>query len=432
MPQTGALAGALAGMQSIMNMIANNSSQSRLIVGLILVSSFLWGLSCSGDSTGPDPNRAPGKPQLPQGSAVVVIDVQSSYSSSVSDADNDQISLWFFWGDGDSTQVGPAASGTVLSAAHAYSVLGSFRIRVVALDSKGLRSIDSDELRINVLQPGPQAPTRPVGPDSLFLSTRQTYSSQAISPAGGLLAVMFVWDDGDSTLSTWDTSGATFSAEHIYFDTGSFFVRARALDDSGRVSTLSLAKVVAAINSPPFRPNPPFGPLSASTDEFVNFYATAVDPDGNHAALTFHWGDGTAQKTAFASTDDIFTSSHRYVDTGMFQVRVSAEDIFGGRSDTSLGTWIHIPTFAIDTVFITGSGLDPSLVVIDPGERIQWINLDDENHVIEPDIDGVFPGKFLKPGGTHIVSMSFSGTFEYHDKLDPANVLFQGKIIVRE
>lgn len=415
-----------------MGRIFKNKVQSPYTIRLILMLIALWGVSCSGGSVGPAPNRAPGKPQAPQGSAVVVIDVQSTFSSSASDPDNDQVSLWFFWGDGDSTLAGPAANGTVLSASHAYTVLGSFRIRVVARDGEGLRSIDSDELRITVLQPGPQAPSRPAGLDSLFLNTRQTYTSQATSLAGGLLAVMFFWDDGDSTLSAWDTSGAIFSAEHIYFDAGSFLVRAHTQDDSGRVSSLSLAKTVVAENNPPLTPNPPFGPDSASAEELVNFYATVIDPDGHRVALTFHWGDGTTQTTAFGSPLEIFTSSHRFVDTGMFQVRVSAEDIFGGRSDTSLGTLIHIPTFPIDTVFITGFGLNPSTVTINPGGRIRWINLDEIKHVVEPDVFGSFPAQLLKSGTTAIVSMSSSGTFGYHDGDFPLNVLYQGTIIVRQ
>lgn len=415
-----------------MSQSTTTSLYSIPAVWLALLALSLCGLSCSGDSTGPGANRAPGKPRAPQGPPAVVIDIQATFSSSVSDPDDDQVSIWFYWGDGDSALAGPAASGTVLSASHIYTVLGSFRIRLVAVDSDGLRSIDSDELRINVLQPGPQAPTRPVGPDSLSLNTRQTFTSQAASLAGGLLAVMFFWDDGDSTLSAWDTSGAVFSAEHIYFDTGSFLVRAHAQDDSGRISPLSLAKPLRTVNNPPLKPSAPFGPNSAAAEELVTFYATAVDPDGNHVALTFHWGDGTSQPTPFASPHDLFVSTHRYIDTGMFQVRVSAEDIFGGKSDTSLGTWIHIPTFPIDTVLITGGGLDPPLITINPHGRIRWINLDVVEHVMEPDIPGVFPGQLIKAEASAIITMNFSGTFGYHDKGDPANALFHGTIIVRQ
>ncbi len=391
--------------------------------------------ACSSTS-GPD-NRVPGTPTKPSGPLLAVINQPVTYTASSTDPDNNLSKLTFFWDGQDTTVISLAAGVSSGSATHIYSRLGSFQIFVVATDIAGLRSDSSDGLRIDVVKPGPLPPSKPTGADTAFLTQRYTYTSSAISPDADSLFLTFLWGDGGSTKTGWDSSGSLFSASHIYYDTGAYIIRVEATDDSSRVSLKSIGRTIQALNQAPLKPSAPFGPQTAIVGELLTFRSATADPEGDFFSMTFDWGDGFNKVTAMGAGDREFSATYQYSDTGVFAVRVSATDIFGNISDTSQSALIHIPIFPSDTVQFIGSALDKQIVTISPSWSVTWINRDQGIiHTIiadSTDIFGqpIFPPKLLKNDATHRVVFESTGVFRYHCGDHPSDPTEMGTVTVR-
>lgn len=90
-------------------------------------------------------NNPPHAPGVPQGLSSGDIDVPYSFSASAVDPDGDNVSIKFDWGDGgDSGWSAYVASGDAIFASHSYSAAGTFQIRAMAKDDKGMESGWSD------------------------------------------------------------------------------------------------------------------------------------------------------------------------------------------------------------------------------------------------------------------------------------------------
>lgn len=402
------------------------------VVSLVLMALMLF--SCSEKTTEPTKNLRPSAPSIADGPTLAMIGIAVSYRSLANDADSDSLRLIFHWGDGDSTisQLAPSAAAVDLS--HTYDSEGSFRIFVIARDKEGLYSDSSEGLRISVIPPGPLPPTRPEGPDTLFLNQLYQFRSQGITLLGDSLRLVFFWGDGDSTVTNWDSTGAVFSGQHAFYEAGDFFVRAVAVDDQDSVSSLSPGKQVTVVNRAPLEPDPPFGPVVARVAENVTFYSVVTDPEGDHLSVFFHWGDGALAHSPTQESGSIFSATHSYSDTGVFEISVSATDMFGNESDTSLTSAIFINGFPSDTVRFFTSGLDNDLIIIERSWRVVWINNDPTqvSHTVVSDTSGLFSTRFLRFGQSDEVSFDSVGSFTYHCRDHPALNSEKGAIIVND
>jgi hypothetical protein len=96
-------------------------------------------------------NTAPNKPSRPSGPARGDVNTPITYSTSTTDPENDKVSYWFDWGDGqNSGWVGPFNSGQTASASHTWTSAGFYQIKVKAKDVNDLESVYSDTLSINI------------------------------------------------------------------------------------------------------------------------------------------------------------------------------------------------------------------------------------------------------------------------------------------
>ena len=96
-------------------------------------------------------NTAPNKPSRPSGPASGDVNTPITYSTSTTDPENDMVSYWFDWGDGqNSGWVGPYNSGQTASASHTWTSTGLYQIKVKAKDTNDLESVYSDTLSINI------------------------------------------------------------------------------------------------------------------------------------------------------------------------------------------------------------------------------------------------------------------------------------------
>lgn len=96
-------------------------------------------------------NSAPNKPSKPSGPASGEANTPITYSTSTTDPDNDKVSYWFDWGDGqNSGWVGPYDSGQTASESHTWTSTGLYQIKVKAKDINDLESAYSDTLSVNI------------------------------------------------------------------------------------------------------------------------------------------------------------------------------------------------------------------------------------------------------------------------------------------
>ncbi len=96
-------------------------------------------------------NQPPNTPGKPNGPAQGNIKETYTYTAVTTDADGDQISYQFDWGDGSiSNWIGPFNSGITASASHTWTKKGNYGIKVKAKDSHGAESAWSESLPITM------------------------------------------------------------------------------------------------------------------------------------------------------------------------------------------------------------------------------------------------------------------------------------------
>ena len=71
------------------------------------------------------------------------------------------------------------------------------------------------------------------------------------------------------------------------------------------------------------------------------------------------------------------------------------------------------------TVQIKRSAFSPSTVTIKTGDTIRWVNTDTQNHQVVSN-NGSFVSPILAPGKVYKHTFNFSGTYRYHDGLNPS------------
>ncbi len=169
--------------------------------------------------------------------------VSYDFNGTATDPNNDQISIRFAWGDGDtSAWSGYVASGSTITMSHSYSNTGTYYITAQARDIHGLRSAWSSPHQIVIYTGTNNPPNTPTvsGPASGYVTVVQTFSSTTTDPDGNNIQIRFAWGDGDTSIwSSYVPSGGTVQDTHTYTTTGSFSVRAQARDTYGATSAWS-------------------------------------------------------------------------------------------------------------------------------------------------------------------------------------------------
>ncbi len=96
-------------------------------------------------------NKAPEKPNTPNGLTSGKVNDYYNYSTSTIDSDGDQLFYLFDWGNGNnSSWLGPYNSNQMCTASHNWTEKGSYEIKVKAKDVFGLESDWSDPLPIQM------------------------------------------------------------------------------------------------------------------------------------------------------------------------------------------------------------------------------------------------------------------------------------------
>ncbi len=96
-------------------------------------------------------NTPPAIPDTPVGPATGEIDIEYTFTTSTTDAQNNDVFYMVAWGDTVSDWLGPYASGETVGLTHTWAFPGEYSISVKAKDSEGLESYWSDPTSISIV-----------------------------------------------------------------------------------------------------------------------------------------------------------------------------------------------------------------------------------------------------------------------------------------
>jgi hypothetical protein len=96
-------------------------------------------------------NTPPNTPDAPSGPATGEIGLEYTFTTSTTDAQNNEVYYMVSWGDSISDWLGPYASGEVVSLKHTWDFVGDYSITVKAKDSEGLESSWSEASVISIV-----------------------------------------------------------------------------------------------------------------------------------------------------------------------------------------------------------------------------------------------------------------------------------------
>ncbi|MEO0079581.1 MAG: PQQ-binding-like beta-propeller repeat protein [candidate division WOR-3 bacterium] len=289
-------------------------------------------------------NKPPRIPMRPAGPDEVAPGESTSYQSVTTDPNRDKVLYIFDWGDNLSDTTGFVSSGDTVTLGHAWQDTGYYPIRVLAKDEKGNFSPDwSDTHLVHVMVPvnrQPDAPAKPTGPDSGWVEEWQVFSTSATDPDGDSVQILFLWDEGQTSLwSRFVPSGTTVTDSVKYHTRGLKSIRAIARDPDGLVSDTSEVKEFKAlmVNIKPFPPALSGPARGIPNGPYYRFYARTTDPNpGDSVQYKFLWGDGTSSDwTALVPSGRQVMDSTRYSALGSYRIKVIARDQLGLVSDTS-------------------------------------------------------------------------------------------------
>ncbi len=230
-------------------------------------------------------------------------------SATVEDTENDRVTLYWDFGNG---QTGQAYSYEDVDVT--YASTGTYTVSVRAVDARGLESEAETQIVI-----GSKAPrvTRYGIPSQVFANTNTPFSIEGEDPEGD--PITFTWDFGDGSATV---VGA--NVNHTYTETGNVTVTVTLDDGLGGIATFSRDVEVRAQNRYPDIESVSV-PSTATMGSPVAFSAEASDPDGDDITFNWEFGDG---ETATGNP-----VNHSYNEAGDYTVRLVVRDSYGyGRS----------------------------------------------------------------------------------------------------
>ena len=301
-----------------------------------------YGKTSSGWSSGlsvvvtTPPNAAPNTPSTPSGSTALNVGVSTSYSTSATDSESDQVQYMFDWDAAGaheySSWTSLVPSGTSESMSHSWGSAGIYMVKVKAKDEHGLESGWSSGLSV-VITAVNNAPNTPSDP----------------SPANGSTNVGVTtdigWtgsdpDAGDSVtydvyFGSWITpSKVSDNQSGISYDTGTmgyntvYYWRIVAWDNHGVKTSGSLWHFTTEqqLNNPPVFETP--SPANGSSGNRLSFsWSIPInDLEGNTFLWTIQCSNGQTSTATGASngTKSLALSGLTY--STSYKVWVNATD----------------------------------------------------------------------------------------------------------
>lgn len=180
-------------------------------------------------------SEPPETPTVPEGPDEWIRDVETSFSTSAIEPEDEDVYYMFDWGEGNfSDWVGPYSSGETGEAFYTWAEIGQYEIRAIAKDENGVQSNWSEPAIITIVKN--QVPEKPTitGKHIGFGGKEYEFSFLSTDPDGHDILYKVDWDDGKDT--GWMgpySSGESITLNHSWNRKGEYWIKAWAKDVMG-------------------------------------------------------------------------------------------------------------------------------------------------------------------------------------------------------
>lgn len=147
------------------------------------------------------------------------------------------------------------------------------------------------------------------------------------------LSYLFAW--GDSSNDVWLTdypNGYPALGSHVYPDSGTYVVKARARDDKGAESDWSLAETLRVGNFLPGIPPRPVGPAVWLVDSSYECTTYATSPFGESLLFQVEWGGRLRSWSAPVANGSRCVAHGNFGSAGVYSIRARTKDKVGAIS----------------------------------------------------------------------------------------------------
>jgi len=175
----------------------------------------------------------------------------------------------------------------------------------------------------------PDAPAKPVGPETVRPQEEAQFKAVTTDPDGQSVSFRFAWQLGDTSgWGPWVQSGETSATMHQFTAPGVFQVTCQARDIKEEVSGWS-EPLEVLVGNPPRRPTLPDGPAGGWIDSSYSYRSVSTDLDLDRILYVFDWGDGSADTTGFTESGRYVDLAHTWTAADSYDVSVRAIDAAG-------------------------------------------------------------------------------------------------------
>jgi hypothetical protein len=203
-----------------------------------------------------------------------------------------------------------------------------------------------------------------------------TFHLITTDPDGDSVSFMVSWAQGESTpWSAAVASGADYVLTHVYPDSGTYYVKARAEDTKGLETDWSDSLRVRIGSYPPEAPVKPLGPTACSVGVAYTFKTRANHPLNDSVSIQFYWGFGPGDTSGWGpmvKSNTYYEAIHTWSLLGMYKVAARARDAAG-----FLSPWSESLVVTVDTAQHAQRGAPHDLKIVadapsDSTVRLSW------------------------------------------------------------
>ena len=175
-------------------------------------------------------------------------------------------------------------------------------------------------------------------------------------------------------------TNASYNPESLLLET-IYYWKIVARDPREATNESLIWSFTTRTNDKPNQPIKPIGLTKGQEGQELNYNTLAIDPDGDDLYYWFEWGDGenSGWFGPYPSVE-IVNISHMWMESGNYDIKVKAKDIFGAESNWSEPLNITIIEPLIKIINVSGGLFRVKAVIKNTGEaeatNITWsINL---------------------------------------------------------
>lgn len=227
-------------------------------------------------------------------------------STSTAPANNPIASYSWDFGDG--------ATGSGMTATHAYNTAGTYFATLTIRDAIGRAATTTQSVPVGAgLGPSVSVTFSPSAP---LAGQVLNFNASASKPTAGRTIVSYFWDFGDGDQKTTSSPLTT----HDFLQSGVYTVTVVATDDAGRTGNTTVQVTVGA-DGP--TADFSFTPTAPTTATIITFNANASTTTQGRTITSYFWdfGDG--------ATSTAVTPTHRFTGAGQYSVLLIITDSAG-------------------------------------------------------------------------------------------------------